>query len=99
MLDVRAVFQRAHRDLAIDAMPSLLLPRKGRLGLTDYEKIFCPDFKDGPDIFDLRGIDRIRGCMILVRPDQYIAQILPLDATSQLAAFFVNILIIQNRAS
>ncbi len=99
VLDVRAVFQRAHRDLAIDAMPSLLLPRKGRLGLTDYEKIFCPDLKDGPDIFDLRGIDRIRGCMILVRPDQYIAQILPLDATSQLAAFFVNILIIQNRAS
>jgi hypothetical protein len=24
-------------------MPSVLLPRKGKFGLIDYEKMFCPD--------------------------------------------------------
>ena len=43
VIDVRAVFQQGHRDLAVDAMPSVLLPRKGRFGLIDYEKMFCAD--------------------------------------------------------
>jgi phenol 2-monooxygenase len=88
VIDVRAVFQQGHRDLAINAMPSLLLPPKGRYGLRDYEKIFCTDPKGGHDIFTLRGIDRERGCMVVVRPDQYVAHVLPLEAHAQLAAFF-----------
>ena len=43
VIDVRAIFQQGHRDLAVDEMPSVLLPRKGRFGLIDYEKMFCPD--------------------------------------------------------
>ncbi len=92
VIDVRAVFQQPHRDLAIEAMPALLLPHKGRYGLQDYEKIFCADIKSGQksgqDIFDMRGIDRQAGCMVVVRPDQYIAQVLPLDGRVQLAAYF-----------
>jgi phenol 2-monooxygenase len=78
VLDVRGVFQHPHRSLQIDRMPALLLPRKGRFGLIDYEKIFAADPVAGRDIFDLRGIDRDRGAMVLVRPDQYVAAILPL---------------------
>ena len=48
VIDVRAVFQQAHRELAIEAMPPLLLPPKGRYGLRDYEKMFCPDLKERP---------------------------------------------------
>lgn len=88
VIDVRAVFQQDHRALEIEAMPSFLLPRKGRYGLRDYEKMFCPDLKSGNDIFEMRGIDRERGCMVVVRPDQYIAHVLPLDAYAELAAFF-----------
>ncbi|MBV8701527.1 MAG: FAD-binding monooxygenase [Bradyrhizobium sp.] len=88
VIDLRAVFQQGHRELAIEAMPALLLPRKGRYGLRDYEKLFCPDLTTGHDIFDLRGIDRDRGCMVIVRPDQYVAHVLPLDAHAELAAFF-----------
>ena len=88
VIDVRAVFQKPHAELAIETMPSLLLPRKGRYGLIDYEKMFCPDTKGGHDIFTLRGIDRNMGCMIVVRPDQYVAQVLPLDAHAALAAYF-----------
>jgi len=60
----------------------------GRYGLRDYEKMFCPDFKSRHDIFDMRSIDRNRGCMVVVRPDQYVAHVLPLDACAELAAFF-----------
>ncbi|MGZ5271868.1 MAG: 3-hydroxybenzoate 4-monooxygenase, partial [Ramlibacter sp.] len=88
VLDLRAVFQQGHRELAIESMPALLLPAKGRWGLRDYEKIFCPDLKSGPDIFDQRGIDRRQGALVVVRPDQYIAHVLPLDAHQELAAFF-----------
>ena len=92
VIDVRAAFQQAHRELAIEAMPALLLPGKGRYGLQDYEKMFCPDLKsgqkNGQDIFEMRGIDRDAGCMVVVRPDQYIAQVLPIDGHDQLAAYF-----------
>ncbi|MEH2477876.1 2-polyprenyl-6-methoxyphenol hydroxylase-like FAD-dependent oxidoreductase [Nitrobacteraceae bacterium AZCC 2146] len=88
VIDVRAIFQQGHQELAVEAMPSFLLPRKGRYGLCDYEKMFCPDLKSGNDIFTMRGIDRERGCMVVVRPDQYIAHVLPLDGYTQLTAFF-----------
>ena len=88
VIDVRAVFQQGHHALAVEAMPSLLLPRKGRYGLCDYEKMFCSDLKSRNDIFTMRGIDRERGCMVLVRPDQYVAHVLPLDGFEPLAAFF-----------
>jgi len=88
VIDVRAVFQQSHRDIAIETMPSLLLPAKGRYALRDYEKIFCADLKSGQDIFAMRQIDRARGCMVVVRPDQFVAHVLPLDAHAQLAAFF-----------
>ena len=76
VIDVRAIFQKAHRDLKLNSMPAFLMPRKGRYGLTDYEKMFCPDLKSGADIFDLRGVDRRHGCVVVVRPDQYVAHVL-----------------------
>jgi phenol 2-monooxygenase len=88
VIDLRAVFQQDHRELAIEAMPSLLLPAKGCYGLRDYEKVFSPDLKSGHDVFAMRGIDRKAGCMVVVRPDQYVAHVLPLDGYRELAAFF-----------
>ena len=88
IIDVRAVFQQPHRELQVEAMPALLLPAKGKLGLRDYEKMFCPDLRAGNDIFDLRCVNRAQGCMVIVRPDQYVAHVLPIDAHAELAAFF-----------
>ena len=92
VIDVRAVFQQGHRELAVDEMPSVLLPKKGRFGLTDYEKVFCPDPK-AEDIFELRGVNRETGCMVVVRPDQYVSLVLPLHGHEALADFFAGILI------
>ncbi len=88
VIDLRAVFQQGHRELKVHELPAMLLPRKGRFGLVDYEKVYSPDLRGGVDIFDLRGIDREHGAMVVVRPDQYVANVLPLDAHDELAAFF-----------
>jgi phenol 2-monooxygenase (NADPH) len=88
VFDVRGIFQQGHRAIELNNAPSLLLPAKGRYGLRDYEKIFCPDFTSGQDIFDIRGVDRNQGCVVIVRPDQHVAHVLPLQAFNELAAFF-----------
>lgn len=92
VIDFRAVFQQTFDQLAYENMPSLLKPRTGKLGLQDHEKVFCVDHKGAGDIFDMRGINRDTGCMIVVRPDQYVANVLPLDGFDELSAFFAGIL-------
>jgi phenol 2-monooxygenase len=91
VIDVRAVFQQGHRELAVGDLPPVLRPRKGRFGLVDQEKVFCPD--PATDLFDLRGIDRDAGCVVVVRPDQYVAHVLPLDAHEELAEFLAGVLL------
>jgi phenol 2-monooxygenase len=92
IIDVRAIFQPTFDQLDYGQMPALLKPKTGQLGLMDHEKIFCVDHKGAGDIFDLRGIDRERGCLIVVRPDQYVANVLPLDGFEALSAYFAGIL-------
>ena len=92
VIDIRAVFQQDFRVLNFAAMPTLLRPHVGRYGLCDYEKVFCADLKRGEDIFEMRGIDRTAGCMVIVRPDQYVGHILPLANRDDLGKYFAGIL-------
>jgi len=92
VIDRRVILQTHHHKLDHRALPALLLPRKGRLGLPDFEKVFCSDLAPEPDIYARRGIDRAQGCLILVRPDQYVSEVLPLDDHAALAGFFDTVL-------
>lgn len=85
ILDVKVIYQQAHTDVDLGRVPEVFLPKTGPFGLTDYEKLYAADPLD--DIFELRAIDRA-GAVVVVRPDQYVAQVLPLTATAELAAFF-----------
>ncbi|HEX7913284.1 MAG TPA: FAD-binding monooxygenase [Paraburkholderia sp.] len=85
VFDLRAVLQQPHREVRLEEVHALLLPRKGRYGLIDYEKAFTSDAS--ADIFTERGIDRERGALVVVRPDQYVAHLLPLNAYAELNAF------------
>lgn len=87
--DVKVVYQQPHGDVDLGAVPSVFRPRVGPFELIDAEKVFASD--PDRDIFDVRGIDRA-GAIIVVRPDQYVANVLPLSATGELAAFFAPIL-------
>lgn len=93
IIDVRAVFAQEFRSLEYGAMPTLLRPHVGRYKLCDYEKVFCVDLRAGVDIYQMRGIDRSLGCIVIVRPDQYVGHILPLDARQELVDYFSGILL------
>ena len=54
--------------------------------------MYCPD-PTTDDIFDLRGVIRETGCMVVVRPDQYVAHVLPLHGYDGLADFCAGVLI------
>jgi phenol 2-monooxygenase len=94
--DVKVVFQRPHTEVDLGMVPRAFLPRSGPFGLVDYEKVYAalPD----DDVFDVRGIDRA-GAIVVVRPDQYVANVLPLTATAELAEFFRPILRVSQPAA
>lgn len=95
VIEVLAVFQQEHREIRLEELPPMLLPRKGRFGLIDYEKVFAAQRTQDSDIFDLRGVDRQFGALVVVRPDQFVANVLPLDAHDALTSFFAQFLIDQ----
>jgi phenol 2-monooxygenase (NADPH) len=97
VFDVRAILQQSHDTVEHDDLPRLLRPRKGTYQLIDYEKVFCPDTVSKVDVFDLRTIDRRAGALVVVRPDQYISQVLPLDGFDELTAFFKTIFLPPHR--
>ena len=58
VIEVLVVFQQGYRDINIQELPDILYPPKGRYGLHDYDKLFCPNLDKGIDIFDERRVDR-----------------------------------------
>ncbi|MGB1238756.1 MAG: FAD-dependent monooxygenase [Pseudomonadales bacterium] len=84
VIDTYAVFQQ--QDLSMHELQDYLWPAKGKYGLRDYEKVFHSD--PSKDIYQLREIERDNGCVVIVRPDQHIATILPLNGHQALADFF-----------
>jgi phenol 2-monooxygenase len=92
VIELLAIFQQPHSRISVAQLPNMLLPRKGRYELIDYEKAYCAMAQPGQDIFAMRGVDRERGALLVVRPDQYVAQVLPLEAHNELAEFFARFL-------
>ena len=85
IFDVRCVLQQPRKDVSIMSLPPLLLPHKGKFGIQDYEKVFTDEASYGfghGEIFEARSVSRDSGCLLLVRPDQYISAVLPLGQGS-----------------
>ncbi|HSU45663.1 MAG TPA: 3-hydroxybenzoate 4-monooxygenase, partial [Arthrobacter sp.] len=87
--DLKVIYQQPHTAVDINAVPKVFKPQVGPFKLTDYEKVYATD--PTADIFDVRGLDR-GGVVVVVRPDQYVANVLPLSATAELGAFFAPLL-------
>jgi len=84
VFDVKVVFRGTHDQVDLGQVPDLFLPRVGPFSLIDYEKIYATDPEQ--DFFELREIDE-GGCVVVVRPDQYVAHVLPLTARAELIDF------------
>ena len=88
--DVKVVYQQRFGDVDLRRVPKAFRPRTGTFRLVDWEKVYATE--DGHDIFEDREISR-DGAVVLVRPDHYIANVLPLTATDELASFFDGIFV------
>ncbi len=108
VFDVYAVTQAHHLDVDVNDIHPLLQPTKGKFELKDYEKVFAAEQTNGQllgtipgleatqDIYQLRGIDRSKGAVVIVRPDQYIGHVLPLDEFEAFDQYFETYLLDAN---
>lgn len=86
--DLKVVYQQDHHAIELGRVPDIFKPRVGPFDLVDYEHVYAAI--PGDDIFESRAIDR-GGVIVVVRPDQYVAHVLPLVAVDELAAFFAGL--------
>ena len=100
VFDVKAIYQQSFEDVDIAHVPAVFFPTSGPLRLTDWEKVYAagPDAWRTTDIFDERELSR-DGVVVVVRPDQYVAAVLPLSATDELADFFAGAFLDQRAAA
>ncbi|GAB4098698.1 FAD-binding monooxygenase [Sinomonas halotolerans] len=87
--DVKVIYQQDHHSFDLGDVPAVFKPQVGPFQLNNLENVFGT-YK-GEDIFEERGISR-EGAVVVVRPDQYVANVLPLGATDELGAFFAAVL-------
>ena len=90
VFDIKVVYQQTHTEIDLGQVDEAFLPKTGPFGLIDYEKVYAADPEH--DIFDERGISQ-NGAIVVVRPDQYVAHVLPLTAIAELAAYFRQMLL------
>ncbi|MGI5219216.1 FAD-binding monooxygenase [Nocardia sp. CA-290969] len=88
--DVKVIYQQDHTGVDLGKVPAVFLPKVGPFQVTDYERVYAAHPAD--DIFAARGVSR-DGAVVVVRPDQYVAHVLPLDARQEIAAFFGGIFV------
>lgn len=98
VFDVKVIYQQPHEEIDITRAPALFLPQTGPLGLTDWEKVYAaaPSAWTRTDIFEERGLSR-DGVVVVVRPDQYVAAVLPLTAAEELDSFLGRSFLLQHQ--
>ncbi|MBN9178643.1 MAG: FAD-dependent monooxygenase [Microbacterium sp.] len=89
VFDAKVIYPGGYDEIDVTRVPAIFRPRTGPLHLTDWEKVFAaaPNRWNETDIYAERGLSR-DGVVVVVRPDQYVAAVLPLEGTDELAAFF-----------
>lgn len=83
--DTKVIYQQDYTEVEPGDVPEAFLPVKQPLGIIDVNQIFSAGH--GRDMFREREISR-NGAIVVVRPDQYIAGIFPLDARTEIQEFF-----------
>lgn len=87
IFDTKVIYQQDYTEVEPYDVPDAFKPVKVPYGLIDINQIFASGH--GRDIFRDREISR-DGAIVIVRPDQYVAGVLPLDAREELVEFFAN---------
>ena len=85
VFDTKVIYQQDYTEVEHYNVPAAFQPVKVPYGLIDINQIFAAGH--GRDIFRDREISR-DGAIVVVRPDQYVAGVLPLSAREELTDFF-----------
>ena len=85
VFDTKVIYQQEYTEFDPIEVPHAFQPIKVPYGLRDTNQIFASGH--GRDIFHERDVSRA-GAIVLVRPDQYVAGVLPLTAREELTEFF-----------
>ncbi|OAV99742.1 hypothetical protein PTTG_00482 [Puccinia triticina 1-1 BBBD Race 1] len=78
-------------QMECDDFHDILRPKQGKNGFQAYKKIFSDDesyHRGHGKIYENYGIDPKVGCMVVVRPDQYVSLVTEIGDHAGLAAFF-----------
>lgn len=94
LFDTKVIYQQRHPQIEINSVPEVFKPKVGPFRLTYLNNVF--GLHPEQNIFAERGISE-DGAVVVVRPDQYVAHVLPLTATEELAEFFAGIFIEPSR--
>ena len=88
LVELNVIYQQPHTEFDFTDVPQVFRPYVGKFGLEYLEKIYAalPD----DDIFETRGISR-DGAVVIVRPDQYVSGVFPLDAREEIGKFFAGV--------
>ncbi|WP_030437415.1 FAD-dependent monooxygenase [Actinoplanes subtropicus] len=85
VFDTKVIYQQDYTEFDPGEVPHAFRPVKFPYGLHDTNQIFAAGH--GRDIFRDRELSRA-GAIVIVRPDQYVAGVLPLSARAELIHFF-----------
>lgn len=85
VFDTKVVYQQDYTEFDHADVPAAFQPVKVPYGLVDLNQVFAAGH--GRDIHRDRGVSR-DGAIVVVRPDMYVAAVLPLTARQELSDFF-----------
>jgi len=85
VFDTKVIYQQDYTRVEPGDVPAAFQPVKVPYGIVDINEIFAAGH--GRDIFRDREISR-DGAIVIVRPDQYVAGVVPLTAREELSDFF-----------
>ncbi|GAA1046820.1 FAD-binding monooxygenase [Rothia amarae] len=85
LIEPNVIYQSEYTTFTCPEVPEIFRPPVGELGLDYWEKIYSVIPEN--NIFDLRGISK-DGAVVIVRPDQYVAAVLPLNDFEGICAYF-----------
>lgn len=90
VFEIITVHSAPRANIELLSLPAVFHPYDEDCGW-DYWKVFVDDvsYHEGHGYaYENYGIDRCRGCVVLVRPDQYVSWIGELEDVEELETFF-----------
>lgn len=99
VIEILTIHSAPRADTELTDFPEIFRPYSEEAG-TDYWKIYVDDlsYHEGHgEAYKNYGVDKMRGCMVIVRPDQYISWIGELEEVGEMNEFFSGFMIPQRK--